>query len=308
MIASTPGVTGDADFPERRFQPQQKWLAAYRESVACGWSRMAGSRIVFCGLARNVGDLLPATIARIERLAESFADYRVLIYENDSDDSTPAQLAQWAATNRRVVVISETRRRPRHDSIRSLTRAADMADYRARCQEQVARRWADFDYASVVDTDLAGGWSYDGVAHTLGSDSWDFVGSYGIIYQRHKLTLNRPLHYDVWAFRRSGSYAPIEGIAGNLLAWSRGEPLLPVHSCFGGLGLYRMPAWLAGSYGGGDCEHVVLHRRMREAGFGRQYLNPSQIVLYGRKRKRFDGLLQSIDRFAQRVAAVAISA
>jgi hypothetical protein len=307
MIASTTSVTCDASFPEQRFLPQPEWSAAYRQSVKRGWDRMAGSKIVFCGLARNVGGVLPATIARMERLAESFADYRVLIYENDSHDSTPAQLAAWAATNPRVVVISETRRRPRHDSIRSLTRAADMADYRSRCQEEVARRWADFDYASVVDTDLVGGWSYDGVAHTFGSDSWDFVGSYGIIYQRHKLSLNRPLHYDVWAFRRAGSYAPIQGVAGNLLAWSRGEPLLPVYSCFGGLGFYRMQAWLAGSYGGGDCEHVVLHRRMREAGYGRQYLNPSQIVLYGRKQKRFDGLLQPLHRFAQRLAAVAIS-
>src|SRR5690349_13939112 len=144
MTASTMSVTCDASFPEQRFVPQQKWLAAYTESVNRGWSRIAESTIVFCGLARNVGSVLPATIARIQKLAESFADYRVLIYENDSDDSTPAQLAQWAARNRRVVVISETRHRPRHGSIRCLTRAADMADYRARCQQEVARRWAEF--------------------------------------------------------------------------------------------------------------------------------------------------------------------
>jgi hypothetical protein len=91
------------------------------------------------------------------------------------------------------------------------------------------------------------------------------------------------------------------------LAWSRGEPLLPVNSCFGGLGLYRMPAWLAARYGGDDCEHVVLHRRMRDAGYDRQYLNPSQIVLYGRKRKRFDGLVLSLDRLTRAVAAVVMS-
>jgi len=305
MIASTQAL--NAGFPEQRFPPHREWSRAYSATVSSGQSHMAALRVVICGLARNIFDVLPLTIARIENLGRLFADYRVLIYENDSDDATPQQLAHWALTNERVVVISETRDRPRHESIRSLPRAADMAEYRAICQAEVAARWADFDYACVVDTDVTDGWSYEGVAHSFGSTPWDFVGSYGIIFQRHKLTLNKPLHYDVWAFRHKGSYHPLEGVAGNALNWSRGEPLVPVFSCFGGLGLYRMPAWLAGSYGGGDCEHVVLHRRMREAGFGRQYLNPSQIVLYGRKRKRFDRLLQSIEDLTHRAAATLIS-
>ena len=41
-----------------------------------------------------------------------------------------------------------------------------------------------------------------------------------------------------------------------------------------------MKAMKAASYAGGDCEHVVLHRAMRESGFDRLFLNPSQIVLY----------------------------
>ena len=58
-------------------------------------------------------------------------------------------------------------------------------------------------------------------------------------------------------------------------------PMLPVESCFGGLGVYRMACLLACSYGGGgDSEHVVFHDRMRRSGLGRLYLNPSQIVLH----------------------------
>jgi hypothetical protein len=201
-----------------------------------------------------------------------------------------------------VVVLSETRHKRRHPAVRSLERAADMAAYRDRVQAEVAARWPDFDVACVVDTDLPDGWSYDGVAHSFGSGEWDFVGSYGIIYQRQRLTLSRALHYDVWAFRPLESFQPLDSRAGNALAWRRGESLVPVNSCFGGLGLYRMPAWLAARYRGGDCEHVPLHREMRERGFGRLYLNPSQITLYGRKRKRFDGLVLGLDRFARAVA------
>lgn len=53
------------------------------------------------------------------------------------------------------------------------------------------------------------------------------------------------------------------------LVLRRGEPLLPVESCFGGLGLYRMAAFLSAEYGGGDCEHVVFHQRLRRSGFDR---------------------------------------
>jgi hypothetical protein len=290
------------DFPEQRFLPRRERAVAYREAVERGRGVMAGSRVVICGLARNIGRYLPLTIARIERLGRMFADYRVFLYENDSIDDTPAQLAQWTGRNRHVAVVSEVCHKRQHPSVRSLERAADMAAYRDRCQHEVANRWPDFDHVCVVDTDLPDGWSYDGVAHSFGSGEWDFVGSYGIIYQRQRLIPNKALHYDVWAFRPLGSFEPLDSRAGNDMSWRRGDALLPVNSCFGGLGLYRMPAWLAARYQGGDCEHVPLHREMRERGFSRLYLNPSQIALYGRKHKRFDGMMLGLDRVRRAVA------
>ncbi len=65
-----------------------------------------------------------------------------------------------------------------------------------------------------------------------------------------------------------------------VLSRSSARPLQPVWSCFGGLGVYRMECVKAAAYGGDDCEHVVFHRRLRQLGFDRLYLNPSQIVLY----------------------------
>ncbi len=265
---------------------------------------MRGARIVICGLARNVAAHLPRTKARIERLGSMFADYRVLVYENDSADATPGILNRWAAGNHRVTAISQRRGKELHGSVRCPIRGNDMAEYRNRCQQEVADRWSDFDCVCVLDMDLIGGFSYDGIAHSFGCQPWDFVGSYGIIYQRQKLDLNRSLHYDVWAFRRHGSYEELDGTEGNLMSWQRGDMLEPVYSCFGGLGLYRMPAWLSARYSGGDCEHVGLHREMRKHGHDRQYFNPSQIVLYGRKMKRFDRALLALDRVAEFAAAI----
>ena len=56
--------------------------------------------------------------------------------------------------------------------------------------------------------------------------------------------------------------------------------MVPVWSCFGGLGVYRMECFEAAGYGGDDCEHVTFHRALRERGLDRLFLNPSQIVLY----------------------------
>lgn len=286
---------------EQPVRPAEGALDSYRETVCRGRQIMAKARIVLCGLARNITHVLPLTRERLEQTGRMFGDYRIFLYENDSTDNTPQQLADWAAANERMTFVSERRGRRQHASVRCFDRAADMADYRNRCQQEVAERWSDFEYVCVVDTDLAGGWSYDGLAHSFGSQPWDFVGAYGIIHRRRHLTL-RALHYDVWAYREYGNYKPLDGRIGNALSWSRGEPLVPVYSCFGGIGVYRMPAWLSASYSGDDCEHVTLHRAMRAAGYGRQYLNPSQLAWYGRRQRRFDSVLLGLGNVVQSVA------
>ena len=201
-----PSLQNPAAFPEHQFLPQKIAAESYRDAVEGGRMAMRESRTVLCGLARNVAAHLPRSIARIERLGGQFADYRVLIYENDSTDATPALLNRWANRNRRVTVISQRRGKKLYGSVRCPHRGDDMAEYRNLCQREVHSRWSDFDYACLLDMDLAGGFSYDGIAHSFGSQPWDVIGSYGIIYQRRKRRCDHPLHYDVWAFRRFGSY------------------------------------------------------------------------------------------------------
>ena len=62
-----------------------------------------------------------------------------------------------------------------------------------------------------------------------------------------------------------------------------------------------MPAFQAGKYAGGDIEHVAMHRSMREQGFGRLFLNPSQIVHYGRRHRSRDRLVHQCQQWASRV-------
>jgi len=131
--------------------------------------------------------------------------------------------------------------------------------------------------------DLEGGWSYDGIAHSFAHDDWDFVGSNGLWLRANNASESR-IHHDSFAFRAVGAAGAARGDDVNGLRFERGEPLVPVWSCFGGLGLYRMQGYKAATYGGEDCEHVTFHQALRERGYNRLFLNPSQIVLYSQFR------------------------
>lgn len=284
------------EFPESGFPPPPELAAAYGAVCRRGYSSMAGLRVAITGLARDVGHVLPLTMRRIERLAGCFADYRVFAYENDSRDDTGRLLAHWARDNRRVEAATENRADPVNPATRCLDRAARMAFYRGRCREAVLERCGDFDAVILIDFDVPGGFSLDGVASTFGHDGWDFVGSNGLICRRRGLDLDARRQYDTWALRFDAALTPLSTRRAGGLVYERGSPLVPVTSCFGGLGVYTMDAFRAGEYAVGDLEHAVFHRTMAARGHARLFLNPSQLVVYGRRRRFGDGLVGMVRR------------
>ncbi len=283
-------------FPEDAFPPQPELSAAYHQTCGRGYAAMAGMRVAITGLARNIGDVLPLTIERIERLASRFANYRVILYENDSTDETKPLLVRWANSNPRVIVTMEDCHDPANPTTRCLARAERMARYRERCQALVLEHCKDFDATIVLDLDVAGGWSEDGVANSFGQRDWDFIGTNGLIYRREGLRINALRQYDMWALRLDERLTPIPTAQASRYVYHRGEPLVPVTSCFGGMGIYRMDAYRQGRYGAADCEHAVFHRHLIEGGFCRLFLNPSQIVVYGRRHRFGDTAIASLLR------------
>ena len=294
------------EFPEDAFPPAPELAAAYRQACRRGYAAMAGMRVAITGLARNIGDVLPLTIARIERLASRFANYRVILYENDSTDATKPLLLRWANANPRVIVTMENCADPTNPTTRCLARAERMARYRERCQALVLEHCEDFDATIVLDLDVAGGWSDDGVANSFGQRDWDFIGTNGLIYRRERLNFNALRQYDMWALRLDERLTPIPTSQARRHVYHRGEQLVPVTSCFGGMGIYRMEAFRQGRYGAADCEHAVFHRHLIAAGCSRLFLNPSQILVYGRRHrfgdKAFAPLLRALGTVTGRVS------
>lgn len=294
-------MSPDITFPDPRFPPPRELRAEYERRVELGQRRMSSTTAVISGLARDVAGILPLTIARIEQMGLMFADYRVVIFENDSRDETARLLTDWAERNHRVDVTIERRGDPVNPMTRCLKRAERMAYYRNQCLETIRFRYSGFEHVLIVDTDLSGGWSRDGLANTFGHDDWDFVGSNGLIFKRVGLKFNVLMQYDAWAYRDDESFTAFTTRQVNDMSFTRGEPLVPVTCCFGGLGVYLMPAYLAGQYAGHDVDHVTHQQVARPQGFTRTFLNPSQIALYGRHRRSWDPVVFPVLSLCQRL-------
>ncbi|MEM1182729.1 MAG: hypothetical protein AAGM22_30575 [Acidobacteriota bacterium] len=275
----------DPGFPEHWYPPPpDAWV---RESKAAleGRQAMAEKRVVFCGLARNVAAELPRVIGHIERAGRLFLDYRVAVFENDSEDGTVDLLRDWARRNHRVAVHTESFGWPKWRQDQSTERMAAMAVARNRVLDAVAEL-VDVDHVVVLDLDLPKGFSLDGLASTFNRGHWDVVGSNSLWVPPTGPPPPRPWYFDTWAYRPRedfGSTSSPEASEADAppLVFERGEPWVPVVSCFGGLAVYTFEAFTCGArYAGPECEHVAFHHGLRRQGFDRIFLNPSQIVLY----------------------------
>ncbi len=156
----------------------------------------------------------------------------------------------------------------------------DMAVYRNRYVDFVTDHFSDFDVVSVLDTDNAKGFSYRGIASSFSYDDWHVMASNGLLVP-DDVPPDKPLFIDSWAYRAVGELHAGAPEQVNKLHLKRGDEPMLLWSCFGGLALYRMSAFNSGArYSGEDCEHVCFHQQLRNKGFNKIFLNPSQIVLY----------------------------
>lgn len=268
--AFTPGVYR---FPEERFPPALQYQAAYESHVRIGRERASKASVIFCGLVRELGeDRFARFQTVVAHLGAAFATWKCAFYENDSTDGTAERLQQWSKQNPAVKVWTETKKLAKWGNIRDPRRGDQMAAYRNVYMDWVAKQQAD--YVVVLDSDLQE-WSLDGLMSSLGHDYWDMMGSNGLHWLHGKWT-----QYDAWAWRDVEHFDPHHYTEINGRVYDRGHPPIPVWSCFGGMAIYRHEVIRNARYGGGDCEHVLLHKAMRRNGYGRLFVNPGQMVLY----------------------------
>jgi len=240
---------------------------------------MGQSEVSICGLARNLAHILPLNIYRIEHIASLFAFAKIYVYENDSTDDTVEILADWARRNPQVKFQSETIGYAPLIQNRSQYRTERMAAARNKLLNLAKEDRTH--YVLLIDLDLTGFLSPEGLCSAvffIDRYKADMIGANSIIMQPVEGGFTQ-LYYDSWAYRE-WDLGPHSDYEINQKRFFRGQDPIKLHSCFGGAGLYRWESLMDLEYEGWDCEHVCIHKKMRDLGRIGIYLDPSFITLY----------------------------
>lgn len=241
-------------FPESLYPAINKH--SYNKSVINGYDIAETKYLKIVGLAHNCERSIERNISRLKTLGGYFKHCLITILENNSTDKTP-QLLENAGVER----IIEKRSKPDFSPL-SPERFSYLAELRNDLLNEIPK---EFDYFLVYDLDITGGFSYDGVMHSLSLQK-EAVVSNGLIYENNKRKM-----YDWLAYRISAGVISPE--YGNLF-FNRGDKSFKINSAFGGMGLYDKSC-LRNRYNDNyGCEHVGFHQGLDV------WFNPSQIVLY----------------------------
>lgn len=266
-------------------RPEDFWdvdyVDSYKEHVEYGRAEARRQKLAIVSICRNAMPYLRNTLALVDDLAGMWRDCSLYVYENDSTDETAVVLddfaiRQWVTVEHETLGGEDSRGFQPERTVR-------LAKCRTKCQGWVRNHAADADYVMVLDTDPHGGFSVDGVLNSLG---W-FCEMLGESFHRrepgamasHSLFSKKEqggfgvAAYDAWAARLNWWEDRRDHNWFHMLMPPVGSPPIPMNSAFGGLCLYRREAFLAGTYEGGDCEHVPFHRGMQRAGY-QLFLNP----------------------------------
>lgn len=269
-------------FPESFWIPANSLMETYLRRIDYGYVIAENSSVCILSLMRDCEKIVPFQLSRLEHIGSFFKKSDIFIYENDSSDKTAELLTNWHQSNKGRFVATRTYNHERCKQDTSLLRRQRMSFYRNTYLKYLNLDL--YDYVIICDEPI-GGFSYYGILNSLGAITidWAVVGSNSLYYDNHNGVARR-LYFDSWAFDFLGEdkgpeYTKEWQEKINSMSYERGQELIEVNSCFGGLAIYKSH-WLHNmSYDESNCDHKTLHSKIRANG-GKIYMNPSQITLY----------------------------
>lgn len=288
MVAHSQPAT-EVDLPARFWLPHEHFAHDYHVRARTGVEWLRRSTIAVVGLARNCGPALRLNLERIMPICKLAKAWSLHIEANDCDDDTLEVLSQMARDDSRATFHYQTLGDAKFGHEFAGRRTDAMARHRTACQRWVRSSAPDASLVIVVDWDLWGGFSEDGLCHGLG---WllEMPGAFGLasvsLFQYDFGAGPQWAHYDLWALRGLGqpdcywdTYQ--NGYGGFGYGWlpAIGTPPAVVASAFGGMAIYRAADYLAGKYSGDDCEHVPFHRSIRNVTGKHLYVCPGMRTL-----------------------------
>lgn len=256
--------------------------------------------VIICGMVRDCDRELSRNILSLEQIANSFADYRIVVFENNSQDHTKQVLRNWSNANSKVIVSINDFDESFYKSIPSqkeylpffsLARIKKYVDYRNKLLDAVDATGFDSDYLMLVDMDVAR-IDVQGVLSSFASDvEWDAVTANG--YSR-SISLRRRYHdsYALCEYGMQGVPQDADTLYASRKKFGslrKNMPFQRVFSAYGGLAIFKREALaniryriIENNYGGVQvrCEHFSVFQQMAQNGFDKVYINPNMEVLY----------------------------
>jgi glycosyltransferase involved in cell wall biosynthesis len=258
-----------------------------------GLKKMKSSRIVLTGLCRNGKDTIDKNIEFLLSTGEYFKDFRIVLFENDSTDDTRQRINEWVKKDSRIELIEcevpncQYKKQREHGISRK--RQDDMVFYRNKTLDYIKQKYSDYDYQMIVDLDMEGYYSLDGLIQSMSYDKWDAIFVNGLKPCLLFLGLV-PQMYDSLAFvstnedimERYQTISDYFQVSVSLFEMQtmKENKLYKVKSAFNGVGLYKMSSIKDCHYPNDwSCEHIGFHHQMIENGFDRLYVNPNWIAI-----------------------------
>jgi hypothetical protein len=283
-------------FPEDLFPPLSELREEYYARLLKGVSRCGNHNVVITGLCRNIIDVLPQTAARLRKTAELFKEAKILIYENDSNDGTSEALKEEFEGDNNVILKQDITGHKMYGKTRELERPMYLGKLRQMCNGWIRdiNKFFPVDYIVVIDLDLDGGWSYDGILNSFGYDHWSAMTANGFEYKEKKIESEQGVEYleyerlffDTFAYKKYGSWEVLDSEETNKLRFERGDEPFRVYSNFNGVGIYKYEDMIDCTFGAHQNpdgtvinEWSFMHNQMIKNGCD-IYLNPSLITLY----------------------------
>jgi hypothetical protein len=222
-------------------------------------------KVLLCGVCRNVAPKICYSMRIMENIGTLFSDYRIIVYENNSRDTTKDILIRWQQNNPKVLVLSETINEREYfvnwlDSNEpfrpeAIARARNIVLNRA-----LSAEYDEFEYVIWMDMDFKFEPSYEGFIDVFTTTKeWDAVFAYGVAPNNE--------FWDWYALRDQACPIGSE-LLGNewwflpkRLTLAHDDEWYPVYSAFGGCGIYKKNALRGCSYSGLVTEDLATFYR-----------------------------------------------
>lgn len=259
-------------------------------AVAGGVDRQ---RAVITGVARNCARHLPAVLENLARLASLYAEARYIFAVSDSTDGTLDLIEAWLARERKGQVLDLGNLEPDIP-----IRSARIAAARNACLDEIRRSpSAAYEHLIVADLDdvmesglevaafrQAAEW-LNTSAERVGVFANSTPRYYDLWALRHDTWCPADVWHAIWGRKPEEAFeaAKIREVFDRQIRISPQWPPIAVRSAFGGLGLYKMSAALAGAYCGIDpqgrpvSEHVAFNQAIGKAS-GQFHIFPALMV------------------------------